>query len=74
MQNIYTIKILLLTSLFLLTQCEWIDGIGRHFPVIGERCEYWQCFTESGRQKSDEKKKKLLEQQKQQCFKGEDIK
>ena len=37
--------------------CDWIgrqaDALGSHMPVIGERCEHWQCITESGRQKSE---------------------
>jgi hypothetical protein len=36
----------------------WFDSVGEHFPVIGERCEHWQCFTESGREISDANKKK----------------
>jgi hypothetical protein len=39
--------------------CEWIDNLGRHLPVAGERCEHWQCFTESGRMQSDAKKREL---------------
>jgi hypothetical protein len=31
----------------------WFNGLGEHMPVIGERCENWQCFTESGRARSD---------------------
>jgi hypothetical protein len=40
-------------SLLMLGGCSWFNSLGEHFPVIGERCEYWQCFTESGRQQSD---------------------
>jgi|GEM_PF-1042586 len=43
-----------------LTSCQGIsnfaDGIGKHMPVIGERCEHWQCFSESGRRASDANK------------------
>ncbi|MEI6730469.1 MAG: hypothetical protein WCL30_04350 [Pseudomonadota bacterium] len=44
----------------LLTSCQAIsnfaDGIGKHMPVIGERCEHWQCVTESGRRASEANK------------------
>jgi len=36
--------------LLALSGCEWAD---EYMPVIGERCEHWQCFTESGREASD---------------------
>lgn len=48
-------SILLVTSASL-SGCQWIgdraDDLGDHLPVIGERCEHWQCFTESGRAQS----------------------
>ena len=31
----------------------WADSVGRHMPVIGERCEHWQCITSSGQAESD---------------------
>ena len=40
-----------------LAGCEWADNLGKHLPVIGERCESWQCFTESGKQASEAKKR-----------------
>ena len=43
----------------LLGGCEWIDDVGRHMPVLGERCENWQCFTESGQAKSEAKKRTI---------------
>jgi len=43
--------------LLLLTQCQWIDDLGEHMPVIGERCENWQCFTEGGREQSEATKR-----------------
>lgn len=40
-----------------LAGCNWIgrqaDALGSHMPVIGERCEHWQCLTSSGRATSD---------------------
>ena len=51
-----------------LSGCNWIgrqaDAVGSHMPVIGERCEHWQCITESGRQKSDMYKAQAREQDK----------
>jgi hypothetical protein len=48
---------LCLLAISTLSGCNWIgrqaDTLGSHMPVIGERCEHWQCITESGRQKSD---------------------
>lgn len=47
--------------LLMLTNCQtignWADSIGEHLPVIGERCEHWQCFTASGQQISEQNKK-----------------
>lgn len=44
----------------LLTGCEtiygWADSAGKHMPTIGEPCRNWQCFTDSGQQKSAETK------------------
>ena len=41
----------------LLAGCNWVgrqaDALGSHMPVIGERCEHWQCVTESGQRQSD---------------------
>jgi hypothetical protein len=53
----------LLPAVFLLlcgcqTIGNWADSIGDHMPVIGDRCEHWQCFTSSGQQISDENKAK----------------
>ncbi len=46
-----------LIALSLLTGCAWIgrqaDHMGSYMPVIGERCEHWQCITESGRTRSE---------------------
>ncbi len=40
----------------LVTGCTWIgntaDSIGSHMPVIGERCEHWQCVTSGGETQS----------------------
>ena len=39
-----------------LSGCSWLNSIGDHLPVMGTRCENWQCFTESGQEASDRKK------------------
>lgn len=40
-----------------LTACEtmngWVDSMGEHMPVVGDRCEHWQCFTSGGQAQSD---------------------
>lgn len=40
-----------------LSGCDWMgrqaDALGDHMPVIGERCEHWQCMTAEGQAKSD---------------------
>jgi hypothetical protein len=50
-------SLLITTALLSLSGCNWIgrqaDAVGSHMPVIGERCEHWQCITSSGRQRSD---------------------
>jgi hypothetical protein len=48
-----------LLSTFTLNGCAWFEQVGENFPVVGDRCEYWQCFTEYGQQQSD-----LIKQQK----------
>lgn len=56
-------KKLLLGAALLLTSvsgCSWIDDLGRHMPVIGERCENWQCFTSSGQAQSEATKRSLM--------------
>jgi hypothetical protein len=49
-----------------MTGCNWIgrqaDALGSHMPVIGERCEHWQCITKSGRQTSEMYKQQQMEQ------------
>ena len=51
----------------LLFGCQWIgrqaDALGSYMPVIGERCEHWQCITSSGQTISDAKRE---EQEKQE--------
>lgn len=42
-----------------LSGCMSLDEIGRHMPVIGERCENWQCVTTEGQAASAEKKRIL---------------
>ena len=41
--------------------CEWIDDVGRHKPVVGERCENWECFTQSGQAQSEATKRASAE-------------
>lgn len=47
--------------------CSWIgrqaDALGSHMPVIGERCEHWQCITKSGRQTSDMYKQQMEQEE-----------
>lgn len=48
-------RLLPLLSLTLLTGCSFdrmVDSASRSMPVMGERCENWQCMTADGRQKS----------------------
>lgn len=49
----------IISLLFILGSCQTISGftdnIGGHLPVIGTRCENWQCVTEGGRKASEEK-------------------
>jgi len=47
----------------LLSGCEWADRLGSNFPVFGDSCEHWQCFTAEGRAKSDAKKRAREDQQ-----------
>lgn len=47
------------TMVLSLGGCEWIDDLGRHMPVVGERCENWECFTQSGRTQSEATKRAL---------------
>jgi hypothetical protein len=46
-----------LLAFFALGGCTWIgntaDSMGEHMPVIGERCEHWQCMTAQGKARSD---------------------
>ncbi len=52
----YIVSFPLLALSFCLSGCDAIgnfaDRVGSHMPVVGERCEHWQCMTESGRQVS----------------------
>ncbi len=51
-------------AMCLLSGCDTItrnaNALGEHMPVIGDRCEYWQCFTESGREQSDAIKRQRM--------------
>lgn len=38
---------------FVLCGCGLDDWANRNMPVVGQRCEHWQCFTEGGQQQSD---------------------
>lgn len=50
-------RILILLCFLPLASCDWMgrqaDALGEHMPVIGERCEHWQCVTSSGQAQSD---------------------
>jgi len=52
---------------FILNSCQtisgWADSLGEHMPVVGERCEHWQCFTSSG-----QKKNETIEQEKDSSY------
>src|SRR5262245_57625380 len=52
----FFLKATLCALLFTLGGCAWLDDMGRHMPVVGERCENWQCFTKSGQEQSRIKK------------------
>ncbi len=61
MKNV-TRKIIIVSALALsLGGCSVFDDIGRHLPVIGERCESSECFTAAGQAESDAKKRELVE-------------
>lgn len=59
-------RLLPLLFLPLLGGCEtignWADDLGQHMPVIGERCEHWQCFTSSGQEQSEMNKRERMMQ------------
>lgn len=59
---------LCIAALWLLSGCETIsnfaDDVGSHMPVVGERCEHWQCFTEEG--KAQSRINQMMKQQQQQ--------
>ena len=62
---------LFMACLLALSACQTIsdaaDGLGSYMPVIGERCEHWQCFTEEGQAISDANKAQMeAEKAKQQ--------
>lgn len=65
---------LLLAACILLSGCSWIgrqaDALGDHMPVIGERCEHWQCMTESGQAQSDYYKQQKAEADKAEAEKA----
>jgi len=51
-------RVVLISALALSTSgCAWMgrqaDALGEHMPVIGERCEHWQCITQSGQATSN---------------------
>lgn len=64
----FSMKIRVLPCLFLLlSACDTIgdaaDSLGTHMPVIGERCEHWQCLTAEGQRRSDEIKSQRAAQE-----------
>ena len=54
-------KLSAILLLLILASCQSIsdfaDRVDKHLPVIGERCEHWQCFTTEGKKISDANKK-----------------
>lgn len=52
-------------SCLLLGGCEtiygWANGVGSYMPVIGDRCEHWQCVTSEGQAISEAKKRQQAE-------------
>lgn len=66
MKKTFTRTLLVTSALLALQGCEWADDLGRHMPVIGERCENWQCLTSGGQAQSEATKRARLtgEQQK----------
>lgn len=59
MKNTYKRTLLVAAFLLPLGACESLDDLGRHMPVVGERCENWQCFTEGGRLQSEANKRAI---------------
>jgi hypothetical protein len=62
-------KKLLIAALFLpLSGCQtisgWADSAGEYLPTIGDRCEHWQCVTDSGQAQSDAIKAQQAKQSK----------
>lgn len=55
--------------LLALASCTWADDLGSHLPVIGERCEYWQCMTDKGRARSEEKTVERLQREEERAKK-----
>lgn len=55
-----------IVALLALSGCSWIgrqaDALGEHMPVIGERCEHWQCMTTSGQARSEAIKRQQAEE------------
>ena len=39
--------------------CMSLDEVGRHMPVVGKRCENWECFSSDGQEVSEERKTQL---------------
>jgi len=49
-----------------LCACGLTDWADANMPVIGERCEHWQCFTESGQEQSKLNHDQRVQQESQQ--------
>lgn len=51
-----TKQIMILAGCAWLSGCtaigNWADQLGSHMPVIGERCNHWECFSSSGQMQS----------------------
>jgi hypothetical protein len=53
------IRTIALSLLLATSGCISFDELGRHMPVVGKRCENWECFTSSGQSTSEERKAEL---------------
>jgi len=61
MRSAFHPRLFALLGLFALSGCSSVgdmaDSMGSYMPVIGERCEHWQCFTQGGRDQSEMNKR-----------------
>ncbi len=59
----FLFRLLPLTLPLALGACGLTDWADANMPVIGERCEHWQCFTESGQEQSKLNHQQRVEQE-----------